>query len=128
MAVSTGKLAGMVSTHPIEWMRYLLMVFIGIAGALFWQVDTIREEAERRVVRALSHHLNNSLNVVLNRNHLDPMTRDQIVDEQVQRCVWAVQTILPALNVSLPELLHLKQHKFPSEWVEWMQPPTDKVQ
>jgi hypothetical protein len=116
MALATGIIAGLAASLDVEWMRYLMVVLIGVVGALFWQVNEIREEAERRVIRAMSHHLNNSLNVVMNRRHLDPSAREQIVDEQVLRCVWAIQTILPSLNVGLPELLNLKRSSHPTEW------------
>lgn len=116
MAVSTGIIAALAASLNIEWMRYLMVVLIGIAGALFWQINEVREEAEKRVIRAMSHHLNNSLNVVLNRRHLDPSAREQIVDDQVLRCVWAIQTILPSLNVGIPELLNIKRPSHPTEW------------
>ncbi|HEV2174969.1 MAG TPA: hypothetical protein VGR71_15455 [Nitrospira sp.] len=116
MALATGIIAGLAASLNIEWMRYLMVVLIGVVGALFWQVNEIREEAERRVIRAMSHHLNNSLNIVMNRRHLDPNAREQIVDEQVLRCVWAIQTILPSLNVGLPELLNIKRTSHPTEW------------
>ncbi len=116
MALATGIIAGLAASLNIEWMRYLMVVLIGVVGALFWQVNEIREEAERRVIRAMSHHLNNSLNIVMNRRHLDPNAREQIIDEQVLRCVWAIQTILPSLNVGLPELLHIKRTSHPTEW------------
>lgn len=118
MALSTGIVAGLAASLGIEWMRYLVIVLIGVVGALFWQVNEVREEAERRVVRAMSHHLNNSLSIVMNRRHLDPNAREQIVDEQVRRCVWAMQTILPALNVGLPELLNIRRRSHPTEWSE----------
>jgi hypothetical protein len=118
MAFSTGIIAGLAASLGIEWMRYLMVVLIGVVGALFWQLNEVREEAERRVVRAVSHHLNNSLNIVINRQHLDPNAREQIVDEQLLRCVWAIQTILPALNVGLPELLNIKRHSHPTEWTQ----------
>jgi hypothetical protein len=118
MAFSTGIIAGLAASLDIEWMRYLVVVLIGVVGALFWQLNEVREQAERRVVRAVSHHLNNSLSVVMNRRHLDPNAREQIVDEQLLRCVWAVQTILPALNVGLPELLNIKRHSHPTEWTQ----------
>jgi hypothetical protein len=131
MAFSTGIIAGLAASLSIEWMRYLMVVLIGVVGALFWQLNEVREEAERHVVRAVSHHLNNSLNIVMNRRYLDPNARDQIVDEQLLRCVWAIQTILPALKVGLPELLNIKRHPHPSEWArpdieKWrrQQPPT----
>src|SRR5436853_1264729 len=115
MAISTGIMAALAASLSIEWMRYLVVVLIGVVGALFWQANEVREEAERRVVRAMSHHLNNSLNIVLNRRHLDPNAREQIVDDQVLRCVWAMQTILPALNIGLPERLNLKRRAPSSE-------------
>jgi hypothetical protein len=118
MAISTGIMAALAASLSVEWMRYLVVVLIGVVGALFWQVNEVREEAERRVVRAMSHHLNNGLNIVMNRRHLDPNAREQIVDEQVLRCVWAIQTILPALNVGLPQLLNIKRHSHPTEWTE----------
>jgi hypothetical protein len=118
LAFSTGIIAGLAASLGIEWMRYLVVVLIGIVGALFWQVNEVREEAERQVVRAVSHHLNNSLSIVMNREHLDPNAREQIVDEQLLRCVWAIQTILPALNVGLPELLNIKRHPHPNEWAQ----------
>ena len=118
MAVSTGIIAALAASLNVEWMRYFVVILIGIVAALFWQVNEVREEAERRVVRAMSHHLNNSLNIVMNRRHLDPNAREKIVDEQVLRCVWAIQTILPALNVSLPELLNIRRHSHPTEWSE----------
>ena len=130
MAISTGVIAGLAASLNIEWMRYLMVVLIGVLGALFWQVSEFREEAEKRVVRAMSHHLNNSLNIVMNRRHLDPNAREQIVDDQVLRCVWAIQTILPSLNVGLPELLNIKPSSHPTEWtlpdIEQLrrQPPT----
>jgi hypothetical protein len=124
MAFSTGIIAGLAASLGIEWMRYLVVVLIGIVGALFWQLNEVREEAERQVVRAVSHHLNNSLSIVMNRRHLDPNAREQIVDDQLLRCVWAIQTILPALNVGLPELLNIKRHPHPSEWV---QPDIEKL-
>lgn len=114
MAFSTGIVAGLAATLSIDWMRYLTVVLIGIVGALFWQLNEVRAEAERRVVRAVSHHLNNSLSIVMNRQHLDPNAREQIVDEQLLRCVWAIETILPALNVGLPQLL-TKRHSYPNE-------------
>jgi len=118
MAFSTGIVAGLAASLSIEWMRYFLVVLIGVAGALYWQLNEVREAAERRVVRAVSHHLNNSLSIVMNRRHLDPNAREQIVDEQLLRCVWAVQTILPALNVGLPELLNIKRYSYPTEWTQ----------
>ena len=118
MAVSTGIIAALAASLNVEWMRYFVVILIGVVAALFWQVNEVREEAERRVVRAMSHHLNNSLNIVMNRRHLDPNAREKIVDEQVLRCVWAIQTILPALNVGLPELLNIRRHSHPTEWSE----------
>jgi|GraSoiStandDraft_58_1057296.scaffolds.fasta_scaffold131955_1 hypothetical protein len=118
MAVSTGIIAALAASLNVEWMRYFVVILIGVVAALFWQVNEVREEAERRVVRAMSHHLNNSLNIVMNRRHLDPNAREKIVDEQVLRCVWAMQTILPALNVRLPELLNIRRHSHPTEWSE----------
>jgi hypothetical protein len=109
MALSTGIIAALAASLNIQWMRYLLVVLIGVVAALFWQVNEIRAEAERRVIRAMSHHLNNSLNIVMNRRHLPQEAREQIVDEQVLRCVWAIQTILPSLNIGLPELLSFKR-------------------
>ena len=131
MAFSTGIIAGLAASLGIEWMRYLVVVLIGVVGALFWQLNEVREEAERRVVRAVSHHLNNGLSIVMNRRHLDPNAREQIVDDQLRRCAWAIQTILPALNVSLPQLLSIKRHSHPTEWTQpdieqlrLQQPPT----
>jgi hypothetical protein len=118
MAISTGIMAALAASLSVDWMRYLVVVLIGVVGALFWQVNEVREEAERRVVRAMSHHLNNGLNIVMNRRHLDPDAREQIVDDQVLRCVWAIQTILPALNLGLPQLLNIKRHPHPTEWTE----------
>lgn len=118
MAFSTGIIAGLAASLSIEWMRYLMVVLIGVVGALFWQLNEVREEAERRVVRAMSHHLNNSLSIVMNRQHLDPNAREQIVDEQLLRCVWAIETILPALKVGLPELFNVKRHTHPTEWTQ----------
>jgi|SRR3954467_3027947 hypothetical protein len=118
MAISTGIMAALAASLSVDWMRYLVVVLIGVVGALFWQVNEVREEAERRVVRAMSHHLNNGLNIVMNRRHLDPNAREQIVDDQVLRCVWAIQTILPALNLGLPQLLNIKRHPHPTEWTE----------
>ena len=66
MALSTGVIAALAASLSVEWMRYLLVVLIGVVAALFWQVNEIREEAERRVIRAMSHHLNNGLNIDLN--------------------------------------------------------------
>src|SRR5215471_7646107 len=117
-AFSTGIIAGLAASLGIEWMRYLVVVLIGAVGALFWQLNEVREEAERGVVRAVSHHLNNSLSIVMNRQHLDPNAREQIVDEQLLRCVWAIETILPALNVGLPELLNIKRYPHPTEWTQ----------
>jgi len=116
MAFSTGVIAWLASSLSIEWMRYLTVVLIGIVAALFWQVNEMREEAERRVVRAISHHMNNSLSIVMNRQHLDPNRREQIIDEQLLRCAWAVQSILPALNVGVRELMNLKRRSHPTEW------------
>jgi hypothetical protein len=131
MAFSTGIIAGLAASLDIEWMRYLVVVLIGVVGALFWQLNEVREEAERRVVRAVSHHVNNGLSIVMNRRHLDPNAREQIVDEQLLRCAWAIQTILPALSVGLPELLHIRRHSPPTEWAQpdieqlrRQQPPT----
>ena len=118
MAFSTGIIAGLAASLNIEWMRYVMVVLIGVVGALFWQLNEVREEAERRVVRAVSHHLNNSLSIVMNRQHLDPRAREQIVDEQLLRCVWALHTILPALNVGVPELLNIKRRSHPTEWTQ----------
>jgi len=122
MAFSTGIIAGLAASLGIEWMRYLVVVLIGVVGALFWQLNEVREEAEKRVVRAVSHHLNNSLSIVLNRRHLDPNAREQIIDDQLRRCVWAVQTILPALNVGSPQLLNIKRHP-----TEWKQPDVEQL-
>jgi hypothetical protein len=131
IAFSTGIMAGLASTLSIEWMRYVLVVLIGVAGALFWQVNEIRGEAEKHVIRAVSHHLNNSLTVTMNRRYLDPHNREQIVDEELQRCAWVIQTILPRLRVGLPELLNLRRHSDASQWAQtetekwWQeQPPT----
>lgn len=131
MAIATGIIAALAASLDVEWMRYLLVVLIGVVAAMFWQVNEVRDEAERRVVRAMSHHLNNSLSIVMNRQHLDPNAREKIVDEQLWRCVWAMHTILPALNVKLPELLNLKRRTHPTEWTEpdiekfrEQQPPT----
>jgi hypothetical protein len=117
-AFSTGIIAALAASLNIEWMRYLVVVLIGVVAALFWQLNEVREEAERSVVRAVSHHLNNSLNIVMNRQHLDPIAREQIIDEQLLRCVWAIETILPALKVGLPELLNIKRHPHPTEWTQ----------
>ena len=131
IAFSTGITAGLASSLSIEWMRYLLVVLIGVAGALFWQVNEIRGETEKHVIRAVSHHLNNSLTVTMNRRYLDPNTREQIVDEELQRCAWVIHTILPRLKVGLPELLNIKRHAGASQWPQvdnekwWQeQPPT----
>jgi len=130
IAFSTGITAGLASSLSIEWMRYLMVVLIGVVGALFWQVNEVREEAEKHVVRAVSHHLNNSLTVTMNRRYLDPDTREQIVDEELQRCAWVIQTILPSLKVGLLELLNIKRHSYPGRWAQpeekwWQQqPPT----
>ena len=131
MALSTGITAGLAASLGIEWMRYVVVVLIGVVGALFWQLNEVREEAERRVVRVVSHHLNNSLHIVMNRRLLDPNAREQIVDEQVLRCVWAIETILPALDFRLPELLNVMRHPDPIEWTQpdiehlrRQQPPT----
>ena len=118
MAFSTGIVAGLAASLGIEWMRYVVVVLIGVVGALFWQLNEVREEAERRVVRAVSHHLNNSLHIVMNRQLLDPDAREQIVDDQLLRCVWAIETILPALGVGLPQLLNVKRHPHPTEWTQ----------
>lgn len=118
MAFSTGITAGLAATLGIEWMRYLVVVLIGVVAALFWQLNEVREDAERRVVRAVSHHLNNSLSIVMNRQHLDPNAREQIVDEQLLRCVWAIETILPALKVGVADLLNLKRRTHPTEWTQ----------
>ena len=72
MAFSTGIIAGLAASLSIEWMRYLVVVLIGVVGALFWQLNEVREEAEKHVIRAVSHHLNNSLTVTMNRRYLDP--------------------------------------------------------
>ena len=122
MAFSTGIIAGLAASLNVEWMRYLMVVLIGVVGALFWQINEVREEAERRVIRAMSHHLNNSLNVVMNRRHLPEDAREQIVDEQVLRCVWAIQTILPSLSLGVSELL-----KGPSRPVEWAVPSVEDL-
>jgi len=116
MALSTGIIAALAASLGVQWMRYLLVVLIGVVAALFYQVNEIREESERRVVRAMSHHLNNSLNVVMNRRHLPQDAREQIVDEQVLRCVWAIQTILPSLSCGLLELLSVKRYSSNSDW------------
>lgn len=116
MAFSTGIVAGLASTLSIDWMRYLMVVLIGIVAALFWQLNEVREDAEKRVVRAVSHHMNNSLSIVMNRQHLDPSRREQIVDEQLLRCAWAIQTILPALNFGVRDLLHVGRRSCPTEW------------
>ena len=47
MAFSTGIIAGLAASLSIEWMRYLMVVLIGVVGALFWQLNEVREEAER---------------------------------------------------------------------------------
>ena len=121
MAFSTGIIASVAASLGVEWMRYLMVALIGVVAALFWQVNEIREESERRVIRAMSHHLNNSLNVVMNRRHLPQEAREQIIDEQVLRCVWAIQTILPSLNLGLSELL-----KQPSSR-EWAVPDIEQL-
>jgi hypothetical protein len=123
MALSTGVIAALAASLDIEWMRYLVVVLIGVVGALFWQMNEIREEAERRVIRAMSHHLNNSLNIVMNRRHLPQDAREQIVDEQVLRCVWAIQTILPSLNIGLSELLSVRKSPLP----DWTVPDIEQL-
>ena len=123
MALSTGVIAALAASLDVEWMRYLLVVLIGVVGALFWQMNEIREEAERRVIRAMSHHLNNSLNIVMNRRHLPQDAREQIIDEQVLRCVWAIQTILPSLNIGLSELLSVKK----SPLQDWTVPDVEQL-
>jgi hypothetical protein len=122
MAFSTGILAAVAASLDVDWMRYVMVALIGVVAALFWQVNEIREEAERRVIRAMSHHLNNSLNIVMNRRHLPQDAREQIVDEQVLRCVWAIQTILPSLSLGLSELL-----KRPSSPVDWAVPSVEEL-
>ena len=131
MAFSTGIIAGLAASLGIEWMRYVMVVLIGVVGALFWQLNEVREDAERRVVRAVSHHLNNSLTVTMNRRYLDPSNREQIVDEELQRCAWVIHTILPRLRVGLPELLNIRRHPHEAQWTQidaekwWQeQPPT----
>lgn len=132
IALCTGITAGLASSLSIEWMRYLMVVLIGVVGALFWQVNEVREEAEKHVVRVVSHHLNNSLTVTLNRRYLDPDTREQIVDEELLRCLWVTQTILPALKFGLSELLNANRRPDADDWVrpdieKWRQeqePPT----
>lgn len=124
MALSTGIVAALAASLGIEWMRYLVVVLIGVVAALFWQVNEIREESERRVVRAMSHHLNNSLNIVMNRRHLPQDARERIVDEQVLRCVWAIQTILPSLNVRLSKLLSMKK---PAPSTDWLVPDVEQL-
>lgn len=124
MAFATGITAGLSATLGIEWMRYLVVVLIGIVAALFWQLNEAREEAERRVVRVISHHLNNSLSIMMNRQFLDPNAREEIVDDQLRRCVWAIQTILPALKLGLPDLLKIRQH---SQMTEWTQSDFDRL-
>jgi hypothetical protein len=124
MALSTGIVAALAASLSIEWMRYLVVVLIGVVAALFWQVNEIREESERRVVRAMSHHLNNSLSVVMNRRHLPQDARERIVDEQVLRCVWAIQTFLPSLNIRLSELLRGKR---PSPSPDWAVPDVEHL-
>jgi hypothetical protein len=116
MALSTGIIAALAASLGIEWMRYLLVVLIGVVAALFWQVNELRQEAAKRVVRAVSHHLNNSLSILMNRRFLDANAREQIVDEQLLRCSWAVETILPSLSPGLPELLNLKRHPWTTDW------------
>lgn len=116
LALCTGITAGLASSLNIEWMRYVVVVLIGILGALYWQLNEIREEAAKHVVRVVTHHLNNSLTVTLNRQYLDPSTREQIVDEELLRCLWVTQTILPALRFGLPELLNANRHPDPNEW------------
>ncbi len=116
MAVSTGIIAALAASLGIEWMRYLVVVLIGLVAALFWQLNEIREESEKLVIRAMSHHLNNSLNIVMNRRHLPQDAREQIVDEQVLRCVWAIQTILPSLNSGLSELLSVNSSSRSPDW------------
>lgn len=122
MALSTGIIAALAASLDIEWMRYVMVALIGVVAAMFWQINEIRAEAERRVIRAMSHHLNNSLNVVMNRRHLPEDAREQIVDEQVLRCVWAIQTILPSLSLGLSELL-----KRPSRPVDWAVPSVEDL-
>lgn len=129
MALGTGIVAGLAASLSIDWMRYLMVVLIGVVAALFWQVNELRTEAEARVVRTMTHHLNNSLNIVMNRRHLPQDMREQIIDDQVLRCVWAIQTILPSLNVGLPELLTRPAQ--PQDWtlpdieqLRRQQPPT----
>lgn len=124
MALSTGIIAAMAASLDVQWMRYIMVVLIGLVAALFWQVNEIREEAERRVIRAMSHHLNNGLNVVMNRRHLPHEAREQIVDEQVSRCVWAIQTILPSLKIGLPELLNIKR---PAQTADWAVPEMEQL-
>ena len=36
MAFSTGITAGLAASLGIEWMRYVVIVLIGVVGALFW--------------------------------------------------------------------------------------------
>jgi hypothetical protein len=130
LAFCTGITAGLASSLSIEWMRYLMVTLIGIVGALFWQINEVREEAESHVIRAVSHHLNNSLTVTMNRRYLDPNIRERIVDEELLRCAWVIRTILPSLKVGLPDLLKIRRQAHPNQWTEpdekwWQQqPPT----
>ncbi|HEX3739505.1 MAG TPA: hypothetical protein VHV29_07240 [Terriglobales bacterium] len=130
LAFCTGITAGLASSLSIEWMRYLMVTLIGIVGALFWQINEVREEAENHVIRAVSHHLNNSLTVTMNRRYLAPNVREQIVDEELLRCAWVIRTILPSLKVGLPDLLKIRRQAHPNQWAEpdekwWQQqPPT----
>ena len=101
MAFSTGIIAGLAASLGIEWMRYVVVVLIGVVGALFWQLNEVREEAERRVVRAVSHHLNNSLHIVMNRRHLDPNACEQIVDEQALKTPdWGSMRVMGFCTIS----------------------------
>lgn len=118
MAFATGITAGLAATLGIDWMRYLVVVLIGVVAALFWQLNEAREDAERQVIRVMSHHLNNSLGIMMNRQFLDPTAREQIVDDQLRRCVWAVETILPTLKLGLPDLLKLRRRSQQTEWTE----------
>src|SRR5579872_7427963 len=133
IAFCTGITAGLASSLGIEWMRYLMVVLIGVVAALFWQMNEIRGEAERHVVRVVSHHLNNSLTVTLNRRYLDPNTREQIVDEELLRCLWVIQTILPTLKFGLPALFNSNWQPDPNEWArpdicKWRQEQRPTVQ
>jgi hypothetical protein len=74
-----------------------------IGGMAHWLVRELRYQAEIRRIRLeaaelISHEICNSLQVLMQRDYVDPTDRDQCVNEAIERIRTAVREILPSFS------------------------------